>query len=267
MHSLQGRYAQGFNRRQNSWGFVWGGRYTAQWVDESRWLKELVLYLHALPVSVGLVEDPLVHLFSGHGELVGRDKNHVVEIEAALGCFGTEMDDAREAYSAALRRALCDGWCRRPHVKLPWWRAREPKVRVKSSERASASVQRVMDAACRILEVEPNEVRSRRRARGTVVCREIIATVGVESFGLRTREIAEEMRKNPDWVSCLCTRGSRRRIGDARFAKLCERVERAVRAEEAEPQIVAETAERDNVVSSGLTPRPTSKVTDDWAVW
>lgn len=269
MHALQGRFAMAFNRRHTSYGSVWNGRYQARWVDEAKWLKELVLYIHAQPVTNGLVDDPVIHLSSGHGELMGRDKDHLIDLSTALGCFASDLDEGREVYAAALRRVVHERWCQGVHRMLPWWREElPPEVGGQERGRAVVTVAGLISGACRVLGVERDEVTSRRRAGDAVQCREVIATVGVEAFGLRTRDIAEGMGKNADWISCVCTRGSRRRKADAEFRELCEKVELAMTGSEA-----TEAVEPVDPVPAPIeenqdpAPEPVAGRPGDWAVW
>ena len=72
------------------------------------------------------------------------------------------------------------------------------------------------------------ELSSRRKAPATVRAREIIAIVGVERFGVKVKDVAGALGKNPGSVSRWMARAAKRRDEDRDFEACCRRLERAL---------------------------------------
>lgn len=67
---LQGRFSQRINRKRRRTGALWQSRYQAKPINEQRYLDRVILYIHLNPVSGGLVDRPIDHVFGGHREIV-----------------------------------------------------------------------------------------------------------------------------------------------------------------------------------------------------
>ena len=80
------------------YGPFWQGRYRAKPVTEERYFDHLLGYIHLNPVNAGIVDDPARYRWSGHGEILGRVKNSIVDVDKVLRLFGTTRRSARAAY-------------------------------------------------------------------------------------------------------------------------------------------------------------------------
>jgi len=69
---------------------------------------------------------------------------------------------------------------------------------------------------------------SRGKAPATVRAREIIAIVGVERFGVKVKDLAGRLGKNPGSVSRWMARAAQRREEDRDFEACCRRLEGAL---------------------------------------
>jgi len=69
---------------------------------------------------------------------------------------------------------------------------------------------------------------SRGKAPATVRAREIIAIVGVERFGVKVKDLAARLGKNPGSVSRWMVRAAQRQDEDRDFETCCRRLERAL---------------------------------------
>ena len=67
------------------------------------------------------------------------------------------------------------------------------------------------------LGVRLEDLAGRRRAPDVIRAREMLATLGVERYGLRVKEIAGEVSKSAEAGSRMVSRGIEKRRGDARF--------------------------------------------------
>jgi len=79
MARLQGSYSRAFNRRHRFLGRLWQSRYRARVIDSEDCFRQVVAYVHLNPVSAGMVDHPADHVYSGHRELIGACRPHVVD--------------------------------------------------------------------------------------------------------------------------------------------------------------------------------------------
>lgn len=66
MRHLNGVYTQRYNRRYNSEGSIFKGRYKSILVDGDAYLLEIVRYIHLNPVKAGIVKTPEKYIWSSH---------------------------------------------------------------------------------------------------------------------------------------------------------------------------------------------------------
>src|SRR5205807_6833133 len=74
MQHLAFRYARYINRQQNRIGHLFQGRFKSILVDEDRYLKELVRYIHLNPVRANLVASPEEYVWSSHRAYMNQDE-------------------------------------------------------------------------------------------------------------------------------------------------------------------------------------------------
>lgn len=66
MHHLAAQYSVYVNKKYERVGHLFQGRFTSILVDESRYLRELIRYIHLNPVRAKLVSDPKDFIWSSH---------------------------------------------------------------------------------------------------------------------------------------------------------------------------------------------------------
>jgi putative transposase len=239
---IQWRFARQHNRRRRQFGPVWQGRYQVRMVGEDRYLLQLIAYIHLNPVGAGVVKDPGAYRWSGHRELLGKGQPPLVDVDATLALFGKQRAAARRAYVRMLRGERAQPWVGERPGRLPWWgRVDEEAVDgrawdVTRSSGAGAGAQRAtvrnVDAfirrASEHLGVSGDVLGSRGKGSATVRAREIIAIVGVERFGLKVKDLAARLGKNPGSVSRWIVRAGQRRQEDREFAASCRRLAVAI---------------------------------------
>jgi len=243
LHHLQCAFSRSFNRRSGRTGSLWQSRYQAKLVDEQRYLTQVVLYIHLNPVRSGAVDDPASHLLSGHHEIIGKVTAPLADVDDALLCFGETARTARRIYLSGVRSGCEDLGRSRASAAAPFrsllWR--EHEIERKSGqeyldvlgrstglERPSMPARQFIDELCRILGAAPATLASRSRDRSTAESRRIVATLGVERWGQKGRELARVLGKNSDMVSAWVGEGVRRRIADAGYARRLDDLDRAL---------------------------------------
>ncbi len=223
MRLIQGRFAQGYNRRHRSLGSVWQERYKAKLIRETAYVRTAIGYVHLNPVVAGMAEKAKAYRLSGHRALIGQREDGLVDADEALSLFGSRRREALGAYHAVLAalaktelaQAGTDGW----------WGVVEGavevdpgRVRLDALGATAGGLQRPLLSpmvflmrACRALGVEAERLASPRRDRATVRLRDLVALVGVERYRITTRALAEELGQSPDHVSRWVGRAGRRK--------------------------------------------------------
>lgn len=244
MRSLQQRFTRGFNARHRVFGPLWQGRYQAKLVEDQRYLDGLLAYIHLNPLSAGVVDDPAEYRWSGHREIVGRSRKPLTDVDEVLILFGKTRRSARQAYVRAIKGTVTETWVGEGPGRLPWWKLGRPHAeeeepapdstvafvdelgRSTGLERASMDAARFVKTGIGFLDIRIDELKGRGRAPDVVRARELLATLGVERYGLRVNEIAAEFSKSAEAGSRMVSRGIEKRRRDARFREDLEELDR-----------------------------------------
>jgi len=245
MRLLQGRYARGYNRRHRGSGPLWNGRYAATMVGEGQ-LARAMAAVHLAPVAAGLASDPAVFRWSGHRGLLGEEEDELLAADAALAALGGTPETARAAYRAAIADLVAAATAGGHPVGLGAWRpdrlaARATTRRGDTASRHATGPDRAAVTAAELLELAAPvagttvvELGSPRRGSGLTRLRGMIALVGVERLGVRVKDLAAELGRDPASVSRWINACGERRARDVAFRRklgdLAASVEAAVRA-------------------------------------
>ena len=233
MASIQGLTTKGFNRRHRLYGPLWQGRYKAKIIEDESCLYQVIAYVHLNPVTAGVVEDPATYEWSGHEEIVSRHSRGLVDLDEVLMMYGDSRRAARRAYVRSLNTTGSAVWVGEAPDKLPWWlpvkdAPVEPRKggdyvdylgRSTAPERPRLSVEDYLDRACRALDIDVDQLATRRRDPELRELRELVAVLGVEKFEQRVREMAAVLKKNPGSVSRWVSAAAERRSSDPVFAR------------------------------------------------
>lgn len=251
MRLIQGRSSVGYCRRKRIPGPLWQGRYQAKVIEDQAYLNQLVAYIHLNPVVAGMARDPAAYRWSGHGEIVGRRRPSLVDVETTLALYGDTPDGARIAYLSTLRGPVDRTWVGDKLGKLPWWQRQEPLVENRTSRPRPAldalgastapspvplDAKSFLRRALRVLKLQGDELSGRHKAQGPSLAREAVVLVGVEQFAVRVCELAELLGMNSGSVSRVLNRAAERRWRDTGFASICQGLESTVAVMNAEAE-------------------------------
>ena len=243
MRLIQGRYSKGFNRRHKVYGPVWQGRYKAKLIP-GQGLPQLILYVHLNPVAAGVARDPSRYRWSGHGEIVGSDPAGLVDVDETLLAFGETVGSARRTYIQSVAAAAGQPWLRGEPGRLPWWRGGGGADSVLSPdgprldalgassvpERPKLTADDYLVAAANALETGVETLTGPRSGHEVTRMREILVLVGVETFGIRVKDLAQRLARHPGVVSRWANAGGERRAGGGEYRERVEQFEASVRA-------------------------------------
>ncbi|MBI4917815.1 MAG: transposase [Acidobacteria bacterium] len=236
MRLIQGRSAQGYNRRHRQLGSLWQERYKAKLVTDTTYLRTVVAYIHLNAVAGGLEARPGEYAWSGHREVLGARGHGVLDADAALALFGSSRGEARRAYRAVLAALRRDEDLLREPGQVSWWRrvaageddssAHPSPGRGLDASGASPGPDRhcvepavFLDHACAALGVERTRLASPRRDRATVRARHLVVLLAGERYGIRTLDLARALARRGDQVSTWMGCASRRKAEEAEFRR------------------------------------------------
>ncbi len=245
MRLVQGRFAKAFNRTRRVLGPVWQGRYKARLVDDPLYLMQSIAYVHLNPVAGNVVEDPGSYRCSGHRQILGRVRSGLVDVDEALLAFGSARREALLTYRSVLGRGKGEGWMREGPGRLPWWRPQrgeDGELRVDPGKprldwqgglnrpdppRVDAAG--VARAVATVLDIPVEALGGRSRGRELQRARELVMLTGVETCGLRVKDLAEVIGRGAGSASRLYTQASDARRADPALAAIADHLTHIVR--------------------------------------
>ena len=243
MRLLQGRYSKAHNARHQTFGPVWQGRYRARLVTGEAHLAQVIAYIHLNPVASGAVRDPRVWQWSGHRELLGEVAEPLIDADAALAAFGDKPGAAMRAYLRTLAELSGKPWVERSPGGLPWWTVGRPPTEAPADrprvdalgastapERPRLTAEELLELAAVTSGTSVSELRSPRSGSGLTRGRELLALVAVELFGVRVKDLAAALGRDPSSVSRWVNAAGERRAADTAYRRSADEMAAAIAA-------------------------------------
>ncbi len=252
MRTIHHRFSQSYNGRHRIFGPFWQGRYRARFVDDGDYLRQLIAYIHLNPVSAGVVNDASKYRWCGHREVLGRAVGRrLVDVDETLLAFHPRRKNALAGYRSAMSMTLGEEWRSEGPGGLPWWRIgrpqkddTEPEITVDENRprilmdglsnvtaRPKMELEEFIELGASACDVTPEDLKGAKRRASVVDAREILAWLGVVSYGFKVKEIAAGFQKYGETASRLVSRASQRRLVDDKFADRMRRVDVAISGE------------------------------------
>lgn len=101
LQGINQSYTMYFNKKYDTVGHLFQGRYKAILCDRDRYLLELLKYIHQNPLRARLAESPTIYRWSSHrAYLAGTDVTGLVDTETVLSMFSEYKGRARKHYEA-----------------------------------------------------------------------------------------------------------------------------------------------------------------------
>jgi REP element-mobilizing transposase RayT len=238
MRLVQGRFAKAFNRSRRVLGPLWQGRYKSRLVGDPLYLRQAVAYVHLNPVAGRLVTDPGSYRWSGHRQILGRARSGLVDVDEALLAFGSARREALRTYRSVLGRGKDQGWMQEGPGRLPWWRSMrdedaelhvdpgKPRLDwlggLNRPDPPSVDAAGVARAVAAVLDIPAEALGGRGRGRELQRARELVMLTGVETCGLRVKDLAEVIGRGAGSASRLYAQASDARRTDTAFAAIAD---------------------------------------------
>lgn len=246
MKTLQWRMTRLVNWEAGVFGPLWQGRYQAKLVEDQRYLDQLLAYIHLNPVTAGLAEDPEKYRWSGHRDILGLRTKPIADVDEVLRVFGETRRTALAAYRQVVQVARDEAWVGANPGNLPWWRLGRPRraeaedpemtgkekrkedVLRQTQDRPELEVEVFVERTAAAIGVGLDALQGRGKGYELSRARELLATLGVERYGLRVKDVAELLNKHPVTVTGWVMRGVRRRVDEPETAARIEALDRAL---------------------------------------
>jgi hypothetical protein len=160
------------------------------------------------------------YISCGHRALIGRPASLLVDVDAALRCFGEDTTSAaRLTYLDYLRGVAEAKWARGSLRQLPWWKQVKDDYQTVEAEQAPPEartfddkhpdlppppredLEHLLTRACCFLGKLPSELTGAGRSRSTSLARRRFVFIAVSHFGHRGTSVARALAKSPSQVS------------------------------------------------------------------
>ncbi|MCP4896877.1 MAG: hypothetical protein GY906_07865 [bacterium] len=247
MKTLQQGVTRARNLRDRIYGPLWQGRFKAKDVGDESYLMQLIAYVHLNPVTAGLADEAGGYRWSGHRDVIGRRRAPLVAVDDVLLLYGETRRRALRSYRAAMASVKGEKWRGEGPGRLPWWRTGRPTEEERLRRREDAFVDELgrstarwrprfganewLELACGYVGVDREALGGRGRHPDVVRARDLVGLVGIERYGVKVKELADELGKSHDGVSRWYRRGTIRRATDPVFAASTEALDKAASKE------------------------------------
>ena len=226
-------------------GRLWQSRYRARVIDIDSYFRQVVAYVHLNPVAAGVVDDPARYPFSGHRELLGLCRPHVVDRTAVLQAFGTEDSCVAADEYAAWVRSVAEARLGETEVEeLPWWASATHVEEIADSKRhsdvrtfdglelaeerkeldLSEFLRRFLDASGDSLDELSSPLRSANLIEGRIE----LVTLALSRYGFRSRDLSAVLSKHGATVTRWLNAGLKQESEDPVFRQRLDELDRAI---------------------------------------
>jgi len=242
MARLQARVSRDYNRRRGFFGRLWQGRYRARVIDTNEYYRQVLAYVHLNPVVAGIVSDPGDYRLSGHRELIGLCRPHVIDQRSALiGFEASTSTSSADEYLKWVRSVAEAQWTRSGVNELPWWRtARNVDEVADLGRHPTATLFDGRRLAEERLELELSEFASRFEAASSHSLDDLASryrkpdqiggriefvTLALVRYGFRGCDVAELLRKHGNSVTLWLSKGLSLERSDPEFKRRLDRLD------------------------------------------
>lgn len=207
MQGINQSYTAYFNRKHDTVGHLFQGRYKAILCDHDEYLLEIVKYIHLNPVRAGMVSGPEAYRWSSHQSYLQKnEKTGIADTGHVLRMFADEGKTARKLYRNYMGEPVSltreDVYCAVDQRLLGDERFVE-EVRKKSTasihktrKKRGYTLAEIAAAVEKTHGVSLEHLRGRSKSKNLSLGKKLMSLVAAE-YGYKGKEIAEFIHKDP----------------------------------------------------------------------
>jgi hypothetical protein len=205
----------------------------------------VITYVHLNPVRARIVEDPAGYVYSGHREIIGVCRSHVVDRAAVLRSFEDSISlSPTENYVHWVRGVAEASWASGSIIELSWWAQstdedeiahslRHPEARTfdgleLAEERLALSLDELVHRLQKHQLVSVKRLSSRCRGAELTFLRAEFAALAIGRYSARICDVATLVSKHPNSITKWLNRGLRLEREDPAFKNRVDRLDKAV---------------------------------------
>ena len=213
IQNISFRYSQKINRRNKTVGHLFQGRFKAILVQDEKYFKQLLRYIHRNPVRAGMTNTPEEYPWSSHNAFIQQSKISWLNSDYALSRFSSDRGEAIALYSAyahqiespaeldVLRSNFKDGQVLGDDEFLKTIRTKQRKLFNKP-----LSLEAIIDAICDEFCIDKEQVISSSKLHKVAYARAMISAIAVDEGKVSLIKIAERMDRSPSNISMIVSR-------------------------------------------------------------
>ena len=211
LQGINQRYTAYFNKKYNTSGHLFQGRYKAILCDRDKYLLSLVKYMHLNPVRAKMVNNPDEYRWSSHHSYARRpDKKDIIDEDQVLRMFSEDKSKARKLYMAFISDGIS---VKKEDIYLTI------DQRILGDEEFADKLMRKYDADIghkrrekeytlsqitagieKTYGITLKQMREKGKDRGISLCRKVLCLVAYE-YGYKGKDIAGYIHKDPAMIS------------------------------------------------------------------
>lgn len=218
MQNLGFRYTRYFNKKRQTVGHLFQGRFKSILVEADSYLLELVRYIHLNPVRAGMCETADQHEWSSHAAYLGSTEIAWLHTQEVLARFSRDKNQARELYAEFVEKGYGEKWRKDfhhgSHLGQILGTDHFADIAIKTADQGIAKPRKVMEiltAVCEVYGIEVERIYEPGNGRLYSEIRGMAAMVVQETEGLKLTTLAKELGRDLSALSKAAER-SRCRI-------------------------------------------------------
>jgi putative transposase len=207
MHNLAFRYSQRINRKYDTTGHLFQGRYKAILVQDGVYFMRLLRYIHRNPVRAGIVDSPENYSWSSHNSYVSQNRIDWLTRDFGLSKFASSREEAVFRYSMyvseieseeeleALRGDFKDSQILGDDEYIHFMKNQSPM-----ETKNSLSINTIMELVCNEFQIERELLISKNKSKKASFARAILCKIAVKAGGIPLTVLGKYLNRDPSTI-------------------------------------------------------------------
>jgi REP-associated tyrosine transposase len=210
LQGLNQSYTMYFNKKYETVGHLFQGRFKAILCDKESYLLSLIKYIHMNPLRAKMAKSIGGYRWSSHGSYVKKEKDDIIDKDRVLRLFSIDKSQARRLYMAYVgdgtevkREDIYKTVSQRILGENQFIEEVMEKIdeRFESKRRHHEySLKKIVETIEKMRGIALNQVTGKGRNREILAVRKLVSIVARE-FGYKGKEIAFFLQKDPSVIT------------------------------------------------------------------